>query len=232
MHRGKWRSHRRPHGSGCRGDRKPRGAREGERCTRETLDALARVAVAGGVEGHRVDVDGEDLARHVLCRQLLPRGAELGVHMIEPIGKDAEELPEHLYGELVFFSQNLEEVGAANGDKFGPPLFGGDGGGARHAANKGHLAYVLADAQAREDGVATRNPDGACEYDKELVPSLALLDDDLAGGVNAHLDGLHDAQKLTLGQAAEERHLRQHVALQGESSGTRLVESPLLAEFD
>ena len=47
---------------------------------------------------------------------------ELGVRLVEAVGEDAEELPEHLDRELVLLPEDLEEVGAADGDELGRAL--------------------------------------------------------------------------------------------------------------
>ena len=42
--------------------------------------------------------------------------------LIEPVGEDAEELPEHLDRELVLFAQDLEEVAAPDDDELADRL--------------------------------------------------------------------------------------------------------------
>ena len=50
--------------------------------------------------------------------------AELARRLVEPVGEDAEELPEHLDRDLVLLAQDLEEVRAADGDELRRPYRG------------------------------------------------------------------------------------------------------------
>ena len=53
---------------------------------------------------------------------------------------------------------------------------------------------------------------------------------DVAVLVVADLDRLHHAQELALVEPREERHVREHVALEGEALGARGVDRALLAD--
>ena len=173
----------------------------------------------------------EDLGGHVLGRELALRVVQLARRLVEPVGEDAEELPEHLDRELVLLAEDLEEVGAADGDELRRARRRVTRRRARDAADERHLADVLARARGRvSDLVAARHADLALEHDEELVALVALADDHVAVLVLAHLDRLHHAEELALGEAREERHVREHVALQGEALGARRVDRALLAD--
>ena len=81
------------------------------------------------------------------------------------------------------------------------------------------------------DLVAARHADLAVEDDEELVALVALADDDVAVLVLAHLDRLHHAQELALGEAREQRHVREDLALEGEAARAVGVGRALFADL-
>ena len=93
----------------------------------------------------------------------------------------------------------------------------GDRRRARDAADERHLADVLARAEVVSVCSPRDDADLALEHDEELVALVALADDDVAVLVVADLDGLHHAEQLALGEPREERHVREHVALEREA---------------
>ena len=105
--------------------RRSRGARGGaaRRRRREALGMELPLRSGGQRRkaGRRrrdvLDLDREDVGRDVLGRELALGVVQLAVGLVEPIGEDAEELPEHLHRDLVLLAQDLEEVGAANRDE-------------------------------------------------------------------------------------------------------------------
>ena len=117
----------------------------------------------------------------------------------------------------------------ADGDELAGPI-GVNARRAGHAADERHLADVLAGAEIEQRLLAARDAHLALEHDEELVALVALADDELAVLVLADLDGLHDAEQLALGEPREERHVGEHVALQGEALGARGVDRALFAD--
>ena len=135
--------------------RAPRTRRHGRRPRALTATRLRRR------RRHRHPRRSRGRSRTVMSSAASSRFAfvELARRLVEPVGEDAEELPEHLHGDLVLLAEDLEEVRAADGDE----LRGADGGDARrarHAADERHLADVLARPEMRERSArrATRAP--------------------------------------------------------------------------
>ncbi len=89
---------------------------------------------------------------------------------------------------------------------------------------------MLAGAELGEHGVAADDLHRAREHDEELIAAVALADDHLLLLEGEHLGDLHDTEHLALLQAREERHLDEHVALEGEAAGAHAVLRVALAE--
>ena len=104
----------------------------------------------------------------------------------------------------------------------------------RHAPDEGHLPEVLPAAEARQHLVPARHAHAPVEDDEHFVPAVPFADDDVAVFVVARFHRLHHAQELPLAELAEERHVRQRFALQGEGEalGARGVDGPLVPDAD
>src|SRR5262249_36246600 len=139
-----------------------------------------------------------------------------------PVGEDTEELPEHLHRQLVLGPKDFEEIHAPDRDELGAPIRI-DGGRPRYRPDERHLSKVLACSETCQSLASARDRDLAREHDEKLVSLVAFANDELAGLVLADLHGLHDAEQLAVGEACEERHPREDVALEGEAFGALVV---------
>ena len=155
---------------------------------------------------------------------------ELAARLIEAVGEDTEELPQHLDRDLVLLPKDLEEVGASDGDER-RRSDRGNGGGARYASDERHFADVLSRSEIRERRLAARHAHLPVEHDEELVALVAFLNDGVAVGVLAHFDRLHHAKELALRESREERHLGEHFAFERETLGAREILRRLVAEL-
>src|SRR5450432_390023 len=164
---------------------------------RSPREARSRLDRDGGAVGIDLDL-GEDLVGHVFGRELTLRVPELARGLVEAIGEDAEELPQHLDRDFVLLAEDLEEVGAPDGDELGV-AHGVHARRARHAPDEGHLADVLAGPEVEQGLLAARDAHLALEHDEELVALVALADDEIAVLVLPDLDRLHHAKELALG---------------------------------
>src|SRR5450432_1060780 len=185
---------------------------------RSPREARSRLDRDGGAVGIDLDL-GEDLVGHVFGRELTLRVPELARGLVEAIGEDAEELPQHLDRDFVLLAEDLEEVGAPDGDELGV-AHGVHARRARHAPDEGHLADVLAGPEVEQGLLAARDAHLALEHDDELA-ALVLPD----------LDRLHHAKELALGEPREERHVRERVALQREPLGALGVDRALFPDL-
>src|SRR5207248_9594098 len=114
-----------------------------------------------------VDRNREDLGGDVFRLELGARRVKILRRLIEPIGENAQELPEKLDGELVLLAQDLEEVAAADANQLARAL-GVDRRASRDAADQGHFAEMLARAERREQRVTARHPHLAGQADEKL----------------------------------------------------------------
>ena len=108
--------------------------------------------------------------------------------------------------------------------------FGVHAGAARHAADERHLAEVLARAERVRRcrrGTHGHVPESTMNSSSPASPSLMTNSPACEG---AHLGDLHHAQQLALGEAREQRHLGEHLALERELLGALVVGLGPLAE--